>query len=241
MTTTQTQIESPKFSAFNAEKQQSYILPLNPKAEPNSGFRIAEIRFRVTEKDKITKAAKMCEIPLINNVVESLVQPEIDPLNISQERANVIQVLREAIEEQQDNYIRAAIELGKQSVLWNQISCEAMLAELCAESVSKRLTKEAIELWFNNHALNKVTDRALEICITKQLDPDNELGKKQIATTINNYKSTMMKLAATIPGLNEREATALQAMLTNIAANDPVAMAMSKKVATMLGKDDSEL
>lgn len=238
MTTQTTQIESPKFSVFNAEKQQSYILPLNPKAEPNTGFRIEEIRYRNVE-GKTAKAAKMCEIPVIS--VDYLFYESQNEDSKIQEMANAKQVMREAIEEQQKNYITNQIELGKQSVLWTEITVEKMLAELCAESVSKRLTKEAIELWFNNHALNKVTDRALEICIAKSLDPDNEAGKKQIATTINNYKSTMMKLAATIPGLNEREATALQAMLTNIAANDPVAMAMAKKVATMLGKDDSEL
>lgn len=214
------------FSAFRNEgdEQFSFVRPYDPKAQSIKEMRHAVIRYRNTEgKNTVQKAAQMLTVPTINFRDDlALVMDEKE-----------IKVFRAVIEDAEDMVIRSLLDAGASKVNWSQIGYATALDFLTAERVSKRLTKEEIENWFNIAGKPWCDARAEEICTGKNIT-DEATKAKQYAGTFNAYKDRMCRLAAPVPNLQQTEAQAIKNMLVSAKLADDMAKVLLNKIDAIL-------
>lgn len=217
------------FAAFRADEQFSFIRPYDPKVQSIPDYRHAVLRFRNTD-NKVVKTAQMATVPQIK-------LPE-DFILVMDKKAQ--QVFLGVLEDAEDDIIRNLHEGHKASkVSWSDLGMQKALDYLTAERVSKRLTKEQIENWFNIAGKQFCEQRAAQICEAKGIK-DVETVAKQQAGTMNAYRKGMCALAAPVPNLGENEANALQNMLLVSKLDDDMAKVLKAKLHAILHPEVTE-
>lgn len=211
-----------------------------------AGFTLEVVRFRdMTAKDGSKSAgaglpAMACYLPDITSEVALLLSGnEGQDTTVS---GNAQAMLLDGISTERQNHIRTAIltahtgnmKAAGTAVDWSAVSVAAMLAQYTAATTSARLTKEAVETWFNAAAMEAIATRVAEVCLAASLDVSSDAGKKKAAFLANNYKGLYMRLAATVPNIQGPEANTLLRMLEQINSSDNVAVALHRKLTTML-------
>src|SRR5260221_3320398 len=217
------------FAAFRLDERFSFIRAYDPKVQSIPEYRHAVLRFRNTEH-KVIKTAQMATVSQIK-------LPEDFVLVMD---AKAQQVFLGVLEDAEDEIIRNMYETHKASkVSWDELGMQKALDYLTAERVSKRLTKEQIENWFNIAGKQFCDVRAAQICEAKGIK-DSETVAKQQAGTLNAYRKAMCSLAAPVPNLGENEANALQNMLVVSKLDDDMAKVLKAKLHAILHPEVTE-
>lgn len=218
---------SPGFSAFNIEKELSFIRPYNPSAVEIPGYRHAVIRFRYTENNKkaglAEKPAQMCTVPVLV-IPTDWKLPE-----------QALKVLQGVLEDGEDTILKVRVEAKDSLVHWQDIGLAKVLDNLTAERVSQRLTREGLEAWAKVAMTQVCTERAMQIAEAKGFNA--EQASKQVAGTIKRYFGLVASMSAPVPGLKQEEAIALQNILTVSKLDDDIAKILKKKLHAMLNPE----
>lgn len=209
----------------NVTESFSFVRPYDPKVTELPEHRHAVIRYRNTENSKLSvvKAAQMVTVPKIK-----LGEDYLLVLNEKEQK-----VFLSLLEDGEDGIIRSLIDSGRSNIKWSEVGKENALNFLTAERMSKRLTQEAIEAWFNISGKAWCEQRAAQICEAKGIT-DADVVARQKAGTFNAYAARIKKLAAPVPNLGQEEATALKNMLLTAKLADDMAKVLLEKLEAIL-------
>ncbi len=210
------------------------IYPLTDTSESRcpTGFRLSEIKWRLTEEAKnkgATKRSPVCvPLPFIKLLVE--------PLCLSE-------VVQESIENAQDAMVAAYINLQiKEHTNWNmilktipsEISTPDGLASLLAEERARgRLSKESITAYFDSSLL--------EPLLASLVSRNPEMDDTALSTAANRYKDALTVLASPRAILPIKSAIALDKVV-ELGTDGKVRRALKEKLNSFINpKKEEEL
>lgn len=198
------------------------------KSQPLSGQRLAKIRYKTTAKQK-------AKFPSVCVSVPPLADYEVTD-NIQALMPHILAMLHAA----QDGVIRSLYEAADgnlTSVQDSDISVQACIGYLVAESEGSRLTKETIESWFDSSLAEYVT-----ALIAEKLGYGDELSPEQEATVgkhVRGYKDMYSSLAGGKTMYQPNQIASLRKVL-GLVDTDELAGKLDARLAGMLNKPKME-
>lgn len=155
-----------------------------------SGQRLAKVGYKST-KDKTTGKTVPPKFP---SVCASI--PYIENALIEENASRLVPYIKGMLENAQDGIIRSLYESSDgtlSQVLDSDISIDAIIGFLEAESQGSRLTKEFLEAWYDSNMSETVMALAIEkLKYSGELTPEQEL---KIAQVSKGYKDIVSSLA----------------------------------------------
>jgi hypothetical protein len=153
-----------------------------------TGQRLAKVGYKETKKNP----AKFPSIAVSVPVIETVNDPEFSD---ALQHGRFDAIIREALQNAQDGIIRSMYESSDgelQSVSDDDLSIAQCLAFIEAESTGGRLTKEAIERWFDSELADNLAVMIADKLKFSDLTPENQAV---IDKHVGVYKQVLSMLA----------------------------------------------
>lgn len=199
------------------------------KSQALSGQRLAKCRYKTTEKQAARFASVCVSVPFIST----------DSLD-SETVTRLVPHIRAMLESAQDGVIRSLYESSEgtlELVTDTDISIDACIKYLEAESEGGRLTKEFIESWFDS----SVADYLYALMVEK-LGYSDVLTAEQDATVkkhMNGYKGLYSSLAGGKTMLQPNQIASLAKVL-ELVDTDDTSVKLVARLNAMLSKPKIE-
>ena len=158
------------------------------ESKPFTGQRLAKVGYKQTAamtKDGITAPASVC-----------VSVPQIDPADIESNWERLLPYVADMLESAQDGVIRSLYESGQyamRDISDDDISIAACISFLSAEKHGSRLTKEAVQSWFDSEIAENLTVTIAEKLGFDDITPDN-------LPTINKHVSVYRQVIGMLAG-----------------------------------------
>jgi len=198
------------------------------KSQALSGQRLAKIRYKTTAKQKAKFPSVCVSVPPL---ADSEIMDNLPALKVH---------IRAMLEAAQDGVIRSLYETSDgtlTSVQDSDISVQACIGYLVAESEGSRLTKETIEAWFDSSLAEYVT-----ALIAEKLGYGDELSPEQEATVgkhVRGYKDMYSSLAGGKTMYQPNQIASLRKVL-GLVDTDEIAGKLDARLSGMLNKPKME-
>lgn len=210
---------------------------LNPfiagKSQPLTDQRLAKIGFKQTDK------MKKKGIEALPSVCVSIPQLEIPAVD-SKQFSRVLPYVRSMIESAQDGIIRSLYESSKgalTTVSDEELSFDACINFLEAESEGSRLTKEFLQTWFNSEVADNLSVVIAEKLKFSELTPDNE---KVIQKHVGLYRELVCSLSGGRSIFENNQLESMKVAINLSSEDDETSKRLLTKIENMQKKDKVE-
>lgn len=203
------------------------------KSQALSGQRLAKIRYKTTANQSAKFPSVCVSVPFIG----------ADEIDNTVTISKLLPHIRAMLENAQDGVIRSLYESKEGSltqVTDSDISIDACISYLDAESQGSRLTKEFISAWFNESMQDYVT-----ALIVEKLGYDDSMSEEQVNTVsrhVNGYRDLYASLAGGKTVLQDKQIASLLNVLGLVDSDETseklkarlVAMSQKPKIEELL-------
>lgn len=207
------------------------LKPFKAGDKPLTGQRLAKICYKKTKEQPNPLPSVAVSVPFIaTEDITSNIRP-------------LLPYICNMLEGTQDKIIRSLYEGrgGKLEIVQDaDISVQACIAYLAAESEGDRLTNAAIEAWFDSALSENLT-----AYIADKLGFRDDLNEDQLGTVLKHvkiYREVLSALAGGKTRLGDKQIKGCKTALTLSADDsDPMVVRLQNRIKSMEGKQTEEL
>ena len=200
------------------------------KSQALSGQRLAKVRYKTTAKQDAKFPSVCVSVPFIG----------VETITDTNTITRLLPHIRVMLENAQDGVIRSLYEAGDGVlglVTDSDISIDACIKYLEAESEGGRLTKEFIEAWFDSSVADYLYALMCEkLGYGEELTPEQDVTVKK---HMNGYKGLYSSLAGGKTVLQENQIKSLSKVL-DIVDTDDTSEKLKARLNSMLNKPKIE-
>jgi hypothetical protein len=167
----------------NVSNVHAVVPFVSGKSVALTGQRLAKVGYKTTDKNPAKYPSVCASIP------------QIDSDAVTETLPRLMDHIKEYLESVQDKIFKNVYEANKgqmTNLTDEDISVEACIAYLEAESNGKRMTKESVEQWFGQYLEENLT-----VAIAEKLGCQNEedIKNKNVQGIVNGYKGMLSALS----------------------------------------------
>lgn len=191
------------------------------KSEPLAGQRLAKVGYKKT-KDNPNPPASVC-----------VSVPRIDDDSIVNNVQALLPGIRAMLEGVQDSVIRSLYESSDHTlsnVSDDDISVNACIAFMLAESQGSRLSADAIGAWFDSAVRDNLT---VVIADKLRFDLSTPEQEETVARHVNGYRALMQSIAGKNVTLQPKQINGIENALALASADDAMSTKIRAKVESL--------
>lgn len=196
-----------------------------------AGFRVVSLHWKSRKATDTTPAvAKRDSVAVI---VPSITVEALEPVAL-------LEAVQDAINELQDECIRALVEKGAVQIPHDACNAVAVAAYAASTASSKRLNKQGIYAWFDAGLMDTVTAK---VNAALSIGPNaTDIQIKDVIAKTEAFRAKYALLANPVPAINKQTAQQLltlaqQSKVTDSAVHDSIIA----KLTLITTKQDAEL